>query len=37
MEYIEGNQLLFGVFNAVLDGMDADILQNTKNWKKLIV
>ena len=29
----EENQLLGGNFYAVLDEMDADILQNTKKWK----
>ena len=29
----EENQLLGGDFYAVLDEMDADILQNTKKWK----
>ena len=29
----EENQLLGGDFCAVLDEMDADILQNTKKWK----
>ena len=28
----EENQLLRGDFYAVLDEMDADILQNTKKW-----
>ena len=37
MGYTQGNQLLVGVFYAVLHEMNADILQNTKNWKKLVV